>query len=128
MRGIGVLEGGHAFTEEEIARGRPRWWWGRGRRTAYERVLLERGLIPHTQDRRSGHDHEGGDDGWPADRDGHGFDRHRAVGAAAGAVFAAKATEATWDDEKSRSEGGSGWGAGDGGSGGDSGGSGSSGE
>ncbi len=28
MRGIGVLEDGFVFTEAELERGTPRFWWG----------------------------------------------------------------------------------------------------
>jgi hypothetical protein len=129
-----VLEGGHAFTEAEIARGSPRWWWGSGRRAAYERVLLERGMIPRYGRRRDeraqedGGSSDGAGDSWADDRG-----RERAAGAALGAIFAMKATEAFTVDDKGRGGGGSDWGS-DSDSGtsssssGDSGGSGSSGE
>ena len=34
MRGIGVLEDGFVFTEAELERGTPRFWWGLRKRAA----------------------------------------------------------------------------------------------
>ena len=44
MRGIGVLEDRFVFTEAELERGAPRFWWGPRRRAAYDRVLARRGM------------------------------------------------------------------------------------
>lgn len=44
MRGIGVLEDGFVFTEAELERGTPRFWWGLRKRAAYDRVLARRGM------------------------------------------------------------------------------------
>ena len=44
MRGIGVLEDGFVFTEAELERGTPRFWWGLRKRAAYDRALARRGM------------------------------------------------------------------------------------
>jgi hypothetical protein len=86
MRAIGVIEDGFAFTEAEIARGAPRFWWGARKRAAYQRVLDRRGIAR----RDEGGDGDGGSDS--------GSTADRRDGAAAGT--AAAATVAIADAEK----------------------------
>ena len=49
--GVGVIEDGFTFTEAEIARASPRFWWGLRKRAAYERVLERRGMRRETRGR-----------------------------------------------------------------------------
>ncbi len=44
MRGMGVLEDGYLFAEEDLERGTPRFWWGFRKRMAFDRALARRGL------------------------------------------------------------------------------------
>ncbi len=46
MRGIGVVQDGFPFRDEDLARGAPRWWWGAARKAAYRDALAARVEAP----------------------------------------------------------------------------------
>lgn len=98
MRGVGVIEDGYAFTEAEIDRASPRFWWGARKRAAYDRVLARRGSARRTEDREDTDD---------ADTGGQGsdFTPGLAVATAAGAAYAMS------DTEEKRTESGSSFGS-----------------
>jgi hypothetical protein len=75
MQGIGAIEDGFTFTEAEIQRASPRFWWGPRKRAAYDRVLERRGLS------RTRDEAEDRDD----DRSGSDADDHRRTGTAVAA-------------------------------------------
>ena len=54
MRGIGVIEDGFTFTEAELARGTPRFWWNARKAAAYERAIARRGMARPAHDDRDG--------------------------------------------------------------------------
>lgn len=103
MRGIGVLEDGFVFTEAELERGAPRFWWGLRKRAAYDRALARRGM-----GRKDREDDDASDSG---DRD-----RSASGSVAAAAVLVSEATE-------KKTEGGGSWFGSWGGDGSDGGGS-----
>ncbi|NMJ40969.1 hypothetical protein GWK16_06940 [Roseomonas sp. JC162] len=108
MRGYGVVEDGFTFTEEEIARGSPRFWWGPRKRAAYDRVLARRG-----QSRQDERDDDREDSNGSSDTSSG---NNASAGAAAGAAFV------VMSQEEKRTESGSAWsswfsGGSDGGSG-----------
>jgi hypothetical protein len=81
MQSLGVIEGGFRFTEAEIQRASPRFWWGSGKCAAYERVLERRGLS-----RKRGEDDEGRDDS--RSDDDHDSGRRQGSGTSTGATVA----------------------------------------
>lgn len=93
MRGVGVIQDGFAFTEAEIERSTPRFWWGATKREAYRRVLERRGIGQHRDDRDDDRDEGPGHDG-PSGRDD----------SAAAAAVATVAMADTFDEK--RTEGG----------------------
>jgi uncharacterized membrane protein YgcG len=101
--GLGVIEDGFTFTEAELARASPRFWWGARKRAAYERVLERRGIRRNRDgedsDHDSGHDHDSR----------HDDDRRYAgtAGAAAAAMVVLSDNEKHHDT--GRSDGGGGW-------------------
>lgn len=99
MRGLGVLEDGFVFTELELERGTPRFWWGLRKRTAYDRALARRGIARRDRDEEE-------QDGIWSDSD----DATVAIGAGA----AAAAVMMQEDEKKTESSGSwwSGWGGG----------------
>ena len=92
MRGIGVIEDGFAFTEAELARGRPRFWWHARKAAAYERVVAQRRSAGQAQDATRGGKEHG----------------HRAPAAGAVAAMADAAGRSAMDAAPGGASGGSG--------------------
>jgi hypothetical protein len=109
MQGLGVIEDGFTFTEAEIQRASPRFWWGLRKRAAYERVLERRGLSRKRDEEDDRVDDRSGSDGDSDRRTG------TAAAAGAGAVLVSESLP-----EKREESGGSGFSkaSGDGGGGG----------
>ncbi|WP_198371807.1 hypothetical protein [Roseomonas rosulenta] len=60
MQGLGMIEDGFTFSDAEIRRASPRFWWGPRKRAAYDRVLERYGLKRRGNDEDT--DHESGSD------------------------------------------------------------------
>ena len=122
MQGIGVVQDGYPFTEEELERGAPRFWWSRSRKAAYHRALQRTGR----SGRRSGADDS--DTGSSGDDDATW--RHAGIGAGVGAAAIVTSSFGDAGEEKHSysSDSGGSWGSTDTGSSSSSDSGGSSGE
>ncbi|WP_137127064.1 hypothetical protein [Roseomonas sp. HF4] len=83
MTGIGVFQDGFPFTNEELERGTPRFWWSSARKQAFEKALARRGGARHRHDGGSGSEA----DDWNSDSSDNS--RTVGIGAAAGAAYVA---------------------------------------
>jgi hypothetical protein len=109
MNGIGVVQDGFPFTEAELRRGRPRFWWGAARKRAYATAVGQRGGTRHRQEHvEAGGDGSAGSHAWAT-----------GATAATGTAYVA-----TGGFEERRDGGGGSWSSTDTGSSSDSGGSG----